>query len=776
MATMQWKNDCCNPFNCAKHNVRSKSRLRTVTKRICEKFPSVLPGDKICDSCRKKLSTVSKIPQQVDVSTTYTCSSPDLPDCSSESSPEKKYEAAIAEESREKTNEYLNNIGMTPITKRKLQSKKYQKSKVETITQMLQKVGIDEKTSDDGEIVTQLKEKFSTANRSEKVQILTVLPRSWSIRKIQTEFGASNFTVRKAKALVASSGILTTPNPKPGRSLPQVTRELVSNFYEDDENSRLMPGKKDCISVRKPEGRVTIQKRLVLTNLRELYRSFKDKHLETRVGFSKFAELRPPNCVLAGASGTHSVCVCTIHQNVKLLFESIKLFDLKTSDDLCILSYQHCIAQSICNPPTPSCYFGKCSQCPGHSSVEVLLQKLLDDNMIDNVTFKQWVSVDRSTLETFTKTSDDFVEYFCDKLLALIPHSFVATQQSSYYTECKLNLKTGEVVVQADFSENYAFTLQDAAQGFHWNNCQATVHPFVVYFCHSQKEHHLSFIVISDCLLHDTIAVYLFQKRLIAFLKQKLPFPLKKITYFSDGAASQYKNRKNFNNLCHHELDFGVKAEWHFSATSHGKGACDGLGGTVKRQAARASLQRPYHEQIMTPLQLYDWASSTLNAINFTYCTTAQYSEVKDQLETRFSHSRTIPGTRQYHSYITVSSEIVAVRRFSRSTFYKEERVCKHDGELEVETVSGYVTCMYNNNWWLAFVLDLDTENSKVKVTFLHPQGPARLYRYPTVPDVLTVPLDHILTKVDPVTATGRTHTLKKKENRLAAEKLAAYI
>ena len=107
-----------------------------------------------------------------------------------------------------------------------------------------------------------------------------------------------------------------------------------------------------------------------------------------------------------------------------------------------------------------------------------------------------------------------------------------------------------------------------------------------------------------------------------------------------------------------------MKAEWHFSATSHGKGACDGLGGTVKRQAARASLQRPYHEQIMTPLQLYDWASSTLNAINFTYCTTAQYSEVKDQLETRFNHSRTIPGTRQYHSYIPVSSEIVAVRRF----------------------------------------------------------------------------------------------------------------
>ena len=74
------------------------------------------------------------------------------------------------------------------------------------------------------------------------------------------------------------------------------------------------------------------------------------------------------------------------------------------------------------------------------------------------------------------------------------------------------------------------------------------------------------------------------------FLKKALPFPLKEIIYFSDGAASQYKNRKKFSNLCHHKLDFGVKAKWHFSAISHGKGACDGLWGIVKHLAAQASL------------------------------------------------------------------------------------------------------------------------------------------------------------------------------------------
>ena len=102
-----------------------------------------------------------------------------------------------------------------------------------------------------------------------------------------------------------------------------------------------------------------------------------------KVGFSKFAELHPPYCVLAGASGTHSVCICTIHQNVKLLFESIKLYDLETTDGLSVQSYQHCIAQAVCNPLMPSCYLGICEQCPGCFSVQTLLQNLFDDNMID---------------------------------------------------------------------------------------------------------------------------------------------------------------------------------------------------------------------------------------------------------------------------------------------------------------------------------------------------------------------------------------------------------
>lgn len=62
------------------------------------------------------------------------------------------------------------------------------------------------------------------------------------------------------------------------------------------------------------------------------------------------------------------------------------------------------------------------------------------------------------------------------------------------------------------------------------------------------------------------------------YLQSELP-GTNKIIYFSDGRAAMYKNCKNFLNLCHHEEDFKIKAEWNFFTTSHSKGPCDGTRG-----------------------------------------------------------------------------------------------------------------------------------------------------------------------------------------------------
>ncbi len=74
-----------------------------------------------------------------------------------------------------------------------------------------------------------------------------------------------------------------------------------------------MPGMKDFVSVRKDGKRIHIQKRLVLSNLKEAYNEFKQKFPDRKVGFSKFAELRPKHCILAGAIVVHTQCVCALY-------------------------------------------------------------------------------------------------------------------------------------------------------------------------------------------------------------------------------------------------------------------------------------------------------------------------------------------------------------------------------------------------------------------------------------------------------------------------------
>ena len=77
-------------------------------------------------------------------------------------------------------------------------------------------------------MVKQLKIKFhETEEKSVKVQILTLLPMSQSIKRIENEFKASNYMVHKAKGLVKSGGISSMPNPIQCHGLNDDTKILV---------------------------------------------------------------------------------------------------------------------------------------------------------------------------------------------------------------------------------------------------------------------------------------------------------------------------------------------------------------------------------------------------------------------------------------------------------------------------------------------------------------------------------------------------------------------
>ena len=67
----------------------------------------------------------------------------------------------------------------------------------------------------------------------------------------------------------------------------------------------------------------TLQLAKVFVTCKKLYTAFKEKHANVNIGSSKFCALRPKWCVIAGSKMTHSVCICTAHQNVVLLVDAV---------------------------------------------------------------------------------------------------------------------------------------------------------------------------------------------------------------------------------------------------------------------------------------------------------------------------------------------------------------------------------------------------------------------------------------------------------------------
>lgn len=171
-------------------------------------------------------------------------------------------------------------------------------------------------------------------------------------------------------------------------------------------------------------------------------------------------------------------------------------------------------------------------------------------------------------------------------------------------------------------------------------------------------------------------------------------------------------------NLCSH-FDDGLQAEWHFFLTSHGKSPCDGLGGTVKRLVARASLQATVDNHILTPHDVYIWAQQHIDNIDFFFVSQDQIEEntLKFKLAECVQLSKTIVGVRSHHSFIPCVDGKLEMRRVSLDEAYST--IDMHKG-TDVQDwgqfqPGKYVACIYDGNWYVGNIKD----RSDAIVTFL---------------------------------------------------------
>lgn len=297
----------------------------------------------------------------------------------------------------EKMNDILEIIGESPIDKRELRTEKYCAETVQRISNAIAAVLKGDKNSeqvpenDQNYIIENLKTKFQESNRMEKYTILTMLPLSWSIRKVRNEFNVQHAMVKRAKNLFESKGFMSSTTEKVNRyQISEAVIDAVQEFYLDEESSKTCPGKRDYVVVNTDGQKIKKQRRLLLFSLNEGYAIFKEKHPHFRIGFSKFASLRPKECTLVtDRKGAHATCVCVHHQNLKLIFNALKTCKLFEQN---IESYKQLLKEIICENATDECYLNKCVKCPGTAKLEKALENGFSANLIEELKIKQWIT------------------------------------------------------------------------------------------------------------------------------------------------------------------------------------------------------------------------------------------------------------------------------------------------------------------------------------------------------------------------------------------------
>jgi len=93
--------------------------------------------------------------------------------------------------------------------------------------------------------------------------------------------------------------------------------------------------------------------------------------------------------------------------------------------------------------------------------------------------------------------------------------------------------------MQGDFAKNFFFVVQDEIQSFHWENSQATLHPFVAYYRHNDgTPENLNMMIISDSKVHNSVSMHAFLEPALDLVKNKFPTIKKYIISLTVAAAS----------------------------------------------------------------------------------------------------------------------------------------------------------------------------------------------------------------------------------------------
>lgn len=385
------------------------------------------------------------------------------------------------------------------------------------------------------------------------------------------------------ECLNVDQGFIRKEQPKLRK---QVISDKIKQFFNRDDVSRASAGKKETVTRMKDK----MQKRYLLDSMKNLFVSFKRENPDLKCSYTTFTRYRPFYVMLPTVAARET-CLCRMHTNIQYLAVALCKNKVILTSDL-----NKIITDQVCDENSPSCMTGICSKC--------YLRKIKYDTTKDEtiVKYTQWerkieiveklgkkYKVTKNIKEEKQSTGKSLIDEFEIKLQEFKRHVYYIKTQYRNYRACIDRLSEEEVALHIDFSENYNCKHFEEIQSHHFGGSrnQVSLHTGVMYKRGSENKIEVSsFCTVSGNVTHNPAAIWAHLHPILSSIQESFT-EVKIIHVFSDGPATQYRQKQNFYLICNKffsEYNF-KKITWNFFEAGHGKGAADGVGGFLKRTA-----------------------------------------------------------------------------------------------------------------------------------------------------------------------------------------------
>lgn len=404
---------------------------------------------------------------------------------------------------------------------------------------------------------------------------MSVIPKDYSREYLLNHLpDITTYMINKAR----SGEIYEMPDVYTAHPLSRETAAEVEKYYLDDDYdcTRQSSNKADTISVTVDGVKISKVKRYATRAVIEMFRIFREKNPHIKVGKTKFYELRPKWVKIHPPQDT---CLCVYCENFRLILVALgKLISQRDVDAL----KEFILSGIVCSRQNDNCVLQECQNCPGKEAITTDFLCINEDE-IEEVTFGFW---EKGELQKKIVSLDTFLRELQDYSEIISTHQRIKDIQREAIKDIKDFAKKDSkcLVLHGDFAENWAVILKNEIQSYYYKKDQISIFTAV---CYHGNDKTMSYAVVSDDRKHDSAHAIMAMNMIIEDVKKQTDLhSFEEIITISDGAGSHFKNRYQF----HEFKNSKTNRRWLFSATGHGKGACDGVGGLVKHYASSHNL------------------------------------------------------------------------------------------------------------------------------------------------------------------------------------------